>query len=265
MTLALFTNNANPSKQGGKRLRIEVLADVKTHSRRRGRSGNPEQERLYWIDSFDGRVFRATAQGSEIRCWDVPQKIGSMALRKGRRRRPVVSLQRGFHLLDFKNRRGSVDRRPLNPARPTTGSTTARSTSMAGLSRARWTRWRKGPNGALYRLDPELLAAPARQRDHRLQRPVLEARTARTFYFADTWTGEIWRYDYDQSTGAATNRRTFVKVDTSRGGAGRRLDGRCGGGACGTRWSTTDGWCATIPTGRVDRVIEMPVKKITQR
>ncbi|MEZ5831772.1 MAG: SMP-30/gluconolactonase/LRE family protein [Dongiaceae bacterium] len=41
-----------------------------------------EQQRLYWIDSFDGRVFRCTADGREIRAWDVPGKIGSMALRK---------------------------------------------------------------------------------------------------------------------------------------------------------------------------------------
>ena len=41
-----------------------------------------DEQRLYWIDSFDGRVFRCTADGRELRAWDVPQKIGSMALRK---------------------------------------------------------------------------------------------------------------------------------------------------------------------------------------
>jgi sugar lactone lactonase YvrE len=62
-------------------MRIEVVVDVKT-TLGEGPLWDAEQERLYWIDSFDGRVFRSTAAGHEIRCWDVPQKIGSMALRK---------------------------------------------------------------------------------------------------------------------------------------------------------------------------------------
>ena len=78
-------------------MRIEVIVDVKT-TLGEGPLWDVEQERLYWIDSFDGRVFRATAAGTEIRCWDVPQKIGSM---------------------------------------------TERLTNAAGLSPARWTRWRK--------------------------------------------------------------------------------------------------------------------------
>ena len=82
-------------------MRIEVLVDVKT-TLGEGPLWDVEQERLYWIDSFDGRIFRATAAGNEIRCWDVPQKIGSMALRKDGGG-AVVSLARGFHLLDFKS------------------------------------------------------------------------------------------------------------------------------------------------------------------
>ncbi|MGO7580585.1 SMP-30/gluconolactonase/LRE family protein, partial [Rhizobium ruizarguesonis] len=41
----------------------------------------------------------------------------------------------------------------------------------------------------------------------------------RTFYFADTWSGEIWAYDYYIDTGSVANRRTFANVDTSKGGA----------------------------------------------
>ena len=62
-------------------MRIEVVVDVKT-TLGEGPLWDAEQERLYWIDVFDGRVFRATEAGAEIRCWDVPQKIGSLALRK---------------------------------------------------------------------------------------------------------------------------------------------------------------------------------------
>jgi len=62
-------------------MRIDVLVDVKT-TLGEGPLWDVDEQRLYWIDSFDGRVFRCTADGREIRAWDVPQKIGSMCLRK---------------------------------------------------------------------------------------------------------------------------------------------------------------------------------------
>ena len=54
-----------------------------------------EEQRLYWIDSFGGAVYRCTSDGREVRAWDLPTKIGSMALR--RQGGAVLSLQTGFH------------------------------------------------------------------------------------------------------------------------------------------------------------------------
>ncbi|MEP6564475.1 MAG: SMP-30/gluconolactonase/LRE family protein [Mesorhizobium sp.] len=70
-------------------MKIEVVVDVKT-TLGEGPLWDVEQERLYWIDSFDGRVFRATADGREIRSWDVPMKISSMALRHHQPRRTGI-------------------------------------------------------------------------------------------------------------------------------------------------------------------------------
>jgi sugar lactone lactonase YvrE len=88
------------------------------------------------------------------------------------------------------------------------------------------------------------------------------SRDGRTFHFADTWTGEIWAYDYDLDTGAVSNKRTFCKVDRSRGGAadGATVD------AEGCVWSALvyDGRLVRYtPDGKVDRIVEMPVKKVT--
>ena len=80
-------------------MRIEVLLDVKT-TLGEGPLWDADQQRLYWIDSFDGRVFRCTTDGRELRSWDVPQKIGSIALRKDGGG-AILCLQRGFHTLDF--------------------------------------------------------------------------------------------------------------------------------------------------------------------
>lgn len=77
-----------------------------------------------------------------------------------------------------------------------------------------------------------------------------------------TWTGEIWAYDYDIETGEIANRRTFAKVDASNGGAadGSTVD------AEGFLWNALvyDGKLTRYaPDGTVDRVIDMPVKKVT--
>ena len=238
-------------------MRIEVLVDVKTILGE-GPLWDVEEQRLYWIDSFGMNVFRATADGQEIRAWDVPQKIGSMALRKSGG--AVVSLARGFHFLDL--RTGDVDL-IVDPEpgrtnnRLNDGKVDRRGRFIAGSMDT----MEEGPNGALYRLDPDLSL-------HKLDDKIIVSNgpcwspDSKTFYFADTWSGEIWKYDYDLATGSVANRRTFAKVDRSRGGAadGSTVD------AEGCLWNALvyDGRLVRYrPDGSVDRIIEMPVKKVT--
>ena len=238
-------------------MRIEVLVDVKTILGE-GPLWDVEEQRLYWIDSFGMNVFRATADGREIRAWDVPQKIGSMALRKSGG--AVVSLARGFHFLDF--RTGDVelivDPEPgRTNNRLNDGKVDRRGRFIAGSMDT----MEEGPNGALYRLDPDLSL-------HKLDDKIIVSNgpcwspDSKTFYFADTWSGEIWKYDYNLATGSVANRRTFAKVDRSRGGAadGSTVD------AEGCLWNALvyDGRLVRYrPDGSVDRIIEMPVKKVT--
>jgi sugar lactone lactonase YvrE len=238
-------------------MRIEVLVDVKT-TLGEGPVWDVEEQRLYWIDSFDGRVFRCTHDGREIRAWDVPAKIGSMALRQ--KGGAVVSLANGFHFLDFKT--GDVqlihDPEPDKPKnRLNDGKVDKRGRFVAGSMDT----MEEGPNGALYRLDPDLSV-------HTLDTGIIVSNgpcwspDGKTFYFTDTWTGEIWAYDYDQETGAVSNRRTFTKVDSSRGGAadGSTVD------AEGCVWNALvyDGRLIRYtPDGKVEREIAMPVKKVT--
>jgi L-arabinonolactonase len=238
-------------------MRIEVLVDVKTILGE-GPLWDVEEQRLYWIDSFGMNVFRATADGREIRAWDVPQKIGSMALRKSGG--AVVSLARGFHFLDLRtgNVELIVDPEPCRTNnRLNDGKVDRRGRFVAGSMDT----MEEGPNGALYRLDPDLSL-------HKLDDKIIVSNgpcwspDSKTFYFADTWSGEIWKYDYDLATGSVANRRTFAKVDRSRGGAadGSTVD------AEGCLWNALvyDGRLVRYrPDGSVDRIIEMPVKKVT--
>ncbi|MGF7158801.1 sugar lactone lactonase YvrE [Rhodoligotrophos appendicifer] len=239
-------------------MRIEVLVDVKT-TLGEGPLWDVEQQRLYWIDSFDGRVFRSTVEGSEVRAWDVPAKIGSMALRKDGQG-AVLSLATGFHLLDFRS--GDVDL-IVDPEpgkeknRINDGKVDKRGRFVAGSMDT----MEEGPNGALYRLDPDFSV-------HTLDTDIICSNgpcwspDGSIFYFADSWSGEIWSYDYDLATGAVSNRRTFAKLDTSTGGAadGSTVD------AEGCLWNAQvyDGKIVRYrPDGTVERIIEMPVKKVT--
>ena len=46
--------------------KIEVLLDVKTKLGE-GPVWDAASQRLHWVDSADGRIFRSTAQGTELR------------------------------------------------------------------------------------------------------------------------------------------------------------------------------------------------------
>ncbi|MGO4286843.1 SMP-30/gluconolactonase/LRE family protein [Bosea sp. TAB14] len=239
-------------------MRIEVLVDVKT-TLGEGPLWDVEQERLYWIDSFDGRVFRATVDGREVRAWDVPQKIGSMALRKDGEG-AIVSLQRGFHALDFKSGEITLiqDPEPDQPAnRLNDGKVDKRGRFVAGSMDTQ----EEGANGALYSLSTDFKVTKLDTGIVCSNGPCWSP-DGKTFYFQDTWSGEIWAYDYDLDSGAATNRRVFAKVDTSKGGAadGSTVD------AEGYLWNALvyDGRLVRYaPDGSVDRIIDLPVKKVT--
>src|SRR5438045_8852525 len=79
-------------------MQIDVLVDVKP-TIGEGPVWDVQEQRLYWIDVVGCRVFRCTADGREVRAWDLPEAIGSMALRRGGG--AVLSLANGFHFLDF--------------------------------------------------------------------------------------------------------------------------------------------------------------------
>jgi sugar lactone lactonase YvrE len=216
-----------------------------------------DEQRLYWIDSFDGRVFRCTEDGREIRCWDVPQKIGSLCLRKSGG--AVVSLQRGFHFLDFNTGDVSLLHDP-EPDRPDNRLNDGKVDRQGRFLAGSMDTMEDGPNGALYRLDPDLRVTTLENRIVVSNGPCWSP-DGGTFYFSDTWSGQISAYDYDTAAGAISNKRCFARM----GHEGAGFDG-----------ATVDAegcvWSALVyvgklvrywPDGSVDRIIDMPVKKVT--
>ncbi|MGF1650410.1 MAG: SMP-30/gluconolactonase/LRE family protein [Hyphomicrobiaceae bacterium] len=83
----------------------------------------------------------------------------------------------------------------------------------------------------------------------------------RTMYFADSWVGELWAYDYDPDTGARSNRRVLLGKETLPGiPDGATVD--CEGGIWHARYGA--GLVVRVtPDGRVDQVLETGVKQVT--
>ncbi len=238
-------------------MQIDVLVDVKT-TIGEGPVWDVQDQRLYWIDVVGCRVFRCTAEGREVRAWDLPEPVGSVALRQGGG--AVVSLATGFHFLDFETGDTQFIVNP-EPDRPNNrlndGKVDARGRFIVGSMDAQVA----GPFGALHRLDPDLSV-------HQLDAGFMISNgpcwspDGSTFYFSDTFSGEIWAYDYDLATGTVANRRTFTKAGITPEIAtdGSTVD------AEGFLWNAQvyqGKLCRYAPDGRLDRVIEMPVKKVT--
>lgn len=239
-------------------MKIDILLDVKT-TLGEGPVWDVDQQRLYFIDSMDGRVFRCAPDGTDLRAWDVPGKIGSMAVRKDGQG-AIVSLDKGFWLLDFT----SGDCELLHDPEPDLAGTRLNDGKCDRAGRffaGSMDMMEEGPKGALYRVDPDLSVTRVDQGIICSNGPCFSP-DDKTFYFTDTWSGEVWAYDYDLASGSVSNRRCFTKVDTSKGGAadGATVDSE------GFYWMTLvyDGrLCRYAPDGSLDREIQMPVKKVT--
>ncbi|WP_103035144.1 SMP-30/gluconolactonase/LRE family protein [Castellaniella caeni] len=238
-------------------MKIDVFIDVKT-TLGEGPLWDVDEQRLYWIDSADGRIFRATADGRELRAWQVPQKIGSMALR--RQGGAVVSLARGLHFLDFETGHLDLIEDP-EPGKTSNRLNDGKVDAQGRFLFGSMDTQESGPNGALYRLDPDHSV-------HKLQDGIVVSNgpcwspAGDTFYFADTWAEEIWAYDYDQATGTPSNRRTLASMQGKhfRSPDGSTVD------AEGCLWNAQvyEGQLVRYtPEGLVDRVIAMPVKNVT--
>ncbi len=116
-----------------------------------------------------------------------------------------------------------------------------------------------GKDGILYRLDPDHRATICR-REIGISNTVAWSPDQRHFYFGDSLLNVIWSYDYDATTGEISGEKPFLQ-DFPRGlPDGSAVDSE------GYLWNCRfEGGCIVrvAPNGKVDRVIEMPVKNIT--
>ena len=116
-----------------------------------------------------------------------------------------------------------------------------------------------GQDGILVRIDPNGRATCFREKIG-ISNTLAWSPDQRHFYFGDTLANVIWVYDYDASTGAISNERPFLE------GFGRGYPDGSAVDSEGYLWNCR--FCGNCivrvaPDGKIDRVLEMPVKNIT--
>jgi L-arabinonolactonase len=163
------------------------------------------EQALYYIDILEKRVFRWDPAGGDLRTWNVPDVIGSMALRE--QGGAVVALGSGVHTLDFDT--GAVTPLALlDPPDPEVqladGKVDRAGRFVFGTSH----RTMKEPRGGLYSLGADA-ALTQLDGDVFLGNGPCWSPDDRILYHADSLRHLIYAYDYDLASGHASNRRPF--------------------------------------------------------
>lgn len=162
------------------------------------------EQALYYIDILEKRVFRWDPVADRLQSWEMPEIIGSMALRE--QGGAIVALGSGVHTLDFAT--GAVEPLALlDPADPEVqladGKVDRAGRFVFGTSH----RTMKEPRGGIYSLAGG--AVTQLDGDVFLGNGPCWSPDNRTFYHADSLRHLIFAYDYDLVTGQASNRRPF--------------------------------------------------------
>ena len=166
------------------------------------------EQALFYIDILARKVFRWDPATDEHRTWDVPDIVGSMALREAGG--AVVALGSGVFTLDFES--GAVDPLALlDPPDPAVqladGKVDRRGRFVFGTSNRTMTE----PTGGLWSLDEGRLTRL--DDDIFLGNGPCWSPDDRTLYHADSIRHLIYAYDYEIETGRASNRREFFNAE----------------------------------------------------
>ncbi|HWA79857.1 MAG TPA: SMP-30/gluconolactonase/LRE family protein [Acetobacteraceae bacterium] len=215
------------------------------------------EQALYWVDIEKSALQRFHPESGAVRRWDLPERIGSLALRESGG--AVLALASGFAFFDFAS--GTLERlaapeKDNSRNRFNDGKCDRAGRFWAGTMDDRLSEH----TGALYRLDPDL-ACHRMARGIGIPNSIAWSPDDRVFYFADSMDRVIYAYDFDRDSGAIVNRRVFCTMEGQPGSPdGSTVDAE--GGLWNAQW---DGWRVVRydPTGRIERIVELPVQKPT--
>jgi sugar lactone lactonase YvrE len=226
---------------------------------------SPTEARLYWVD-IDGRAVHrydpatgldeqrsAPGRPASLALTDTPERLlvaieGRLAFLDWR-----TGAWTDWVVLESEDLRNRLNDGRCDPAgRFWVGSMSDPAASAAGGTRP--------ATGLLHRVEADGTAITIRS-GIGVTNGLAFAPDGRTMYFADTRRDTVWAYDYDVSTGEATNERVFLDFGP--------LPGRPDGASVdedGCYWIACVYGSAVLrvtPAGKIDRQIAVPALKPT--
>lgn len=215
-------------------------------------------QELYYIDNTGQRVHAFRPSTGIARTLDMPSVITTLVLRQ--RSGAVVTLRTGIYFLDLET--GDLELVSALAEPPphvfNDGKVDSRGRFIVGASTANFAE--PGADGGLFRLNADKSLTRLDSGIH-FSNGSAWSPDGQTFYFSDSWLRKTYAYDYDLQAGQVANRRVFA--DTSDLGGlpdGATVD------ADGLYWVAIyqGGKIAAYrPDGRLERVIDMPVKLVS--
>ena len=242
-------------------IRIECVLQCDNHLGE-GPVWDVDEGCLYWVDGTGRRVgkpsiWRLDPRTGRTQHWSLDRDVGALALRRAGGM--VLALDDGFYFFDLVRSHLELIQR-VDAEQPRTrlndgkcdrhgrffagGMDDKEELKICGL-------WRLDPDLTVTRVDDGIICSngPCWSPDDR------------TFYFADTFQGEMWAYDYDLARGVPSNRRLFASFAGDSGVAdGSTVDEE------GCVWNAqliSGDLVRYAPDGSVERRIGMPVRNIT--
>ncbi len=215
----------------------------------------PEEQALYWVDIKGPHVRRWTMATGAVATWDMPESVGSLALRRDGGL--LVALRSSISFFDPETSRIEHVGRPAGDGpdmRFNDGKCDRQGRfwvgTMADTDHAK--------RGRLYRLDAR--GCVAMLDGIGIPNSLCWSPDGRTMYFADSLTYAQQAFDYDPRTGEIGAGRVFRTVENAGAPDGATVD------AAGHVWTAQYlGACVTRsdPAGRVVLTIPLPMTQPT--
>ena len=220
---------------------------------------SPAEAALYWVDINNPTIHRLDPATGARERWPIETEIGSIGLAGPRRM--VAGLRTGAHYVDLETGRIEAICDPEGEGRFNRNRMNDGKIDRAGRF---WVGTMNDPGheplGTLYRIDRDGGAAPVLG-GIRVPNALCWSPDSSVMYFTDSYSHQIWAFDFDLATGAMENKRVFAAIAEETGvpdGATVDADGFL--------------WCAHMfgsrvsryaPDGSLDRAIALPVPQVT--
>ena len=220
---------------------------------------SPGEAALYWVDINNPTVHRLDPATGGRERWLVETETGSIGLAGPGRL--VAGLRTGAHYLDLET--GKIEKicdpegeGRFNENRMNDGKVDRAGRFWVGTMNDPGHK----PRGTLWRIDAGG-NAEATMRDIRIPNALCWSPDSSVMYFTDSYSHQIWAFDFDLDAGMFENRRVFASIPEDDGvpdGATVDEDGFV--------------WCAHMfggkvsrfaPDGSVERTVELPVPQVT--